>query len=71
MDRTGARRDTRRMKSQPSQPEAGESDSAATRKRSRVSDLQTMIDERDETIRMLNEALSQALDELRSSRRAA
>lgn len=32
--------------------------------RPRITDLQEQIDERDETIRLLNEALSKALDEL-------
>ena len=41
------------------------------RKPARAAELQHMLDERDETIRLLNEALSHALDELRLSSRAA
>jgi hypothetical protein len=39
-------------------------DAAKRRKSARISELETQIDERDETIRLLNEALSRALDEL-------
>ena len=38
--------------------------------RPRIADLVREIDERDETIRLLNEALSKALDELRLSEAA-
>ena len=41
------------------------------RKPTPVVELQRMLDERDETIRLLNEALSHALDELRLTSRAA
>ncbi len=41
------------------------------RKPSRVIEMQKMLDDRDETIRLLNEALSSALDELRLTSRAA
>lgn len=41
------------------------------RKPVRVPDLQKMLVDRDETILLLNEALSQALDELSSTARAA
>ncbi len=42
------------------------------RQRVRISELRVQIDDRDETIRLLNEALSQALAELeRTDRRAA
>jgi len=41
------------------------------RKPVRVADLQTMLDDRDETIRLLNEALSHALDELSRTAKAA
>jgi len=42
------------------------------RQRTRISELRAQIDDRDETIRLLNEALSQALAELeRVDRRAA
>jgi hypothetical protein len=42
------------------------------RQRTRISELRAQIDDRDETIRLLNEALSQALAELeRDDRRAA
>lgn len=34
------------------------------RKPARIAELEAKIDERDETIRLLNEALSRALDEL-------
>ncbi len=37
----------------------------------RVAELEEEIDERDETIRLLNEALSRALDELAALDRAA
>jgi hypothetical protein len=37
----------------------------------RVAELEAEIDERDETIRLLNEALSRALDELTAFDRAA
>jgi hypothetical protein len=42
------------------EPSAGESVDDG----GRIADLQALIDERDETIRLLNEALSRALDEL-------
>jgi hypothetical protein len=41
------------------------------RRPSRVAEMQGLLDERDETIRLLNEALSRALDELRLTSRAA
>ena len=42
------------------------------RQRVRISELRAQIDDRDQTIRLLNEALSRALDELeRGDRRAA
>jgi hypothetical protein len=37
----------------------------------RINELQQAIDDRDETIRLLNEALSRALDELDEAGRAA
>jgi hypothetical protein len=37
---------------------------AGSRRRERITDLRAQIDERDETIRLLNEALSRALEEL-------
>ena len=37
----------------------------------RIAELEVEIDERDETIRLLNEALSRALDELAALDRAA
>jgi hypothetical protein len=40
-------------------------------KPTRAGKLQHILDERDETIRLLNEALSHALDELRRTSRAA
>jgi hypothetical protein len=43
----------------------------APRKRSRVIEMQKMLDDRDETIRLLNEALSRALDELARTSKAA
>jgi hypothetical protein len=39
-------------------------DAAKGRKSTRISELEAQIDERDETIRLLNEALSRALGEL-------
>lgn len=38
---------------------------------SRIVEMQRLLDDRDETIRLLNEALSRALDELRLRSRAA
>ncbi len=38
---------------------------------SRVTAMQAAIDERDETIRLLNEALSVALDDINGMRKAA
>ena len=40
-------------------------------KNERIDEFTRAIDERDETIRLLNEALSRALDELTGERRAA
>jgi hypothetical protein len=37
----------------------------------RIQEIKIAIDERDETIRQLNEALSRALDELNAAREAA
>ena len=37
---------------------------AGPSRRERITDLRAQIDERDETIRLLNEALSRALEEL-------
>lgn len=37
---------------------------AESRRRERITDLRAQMDERDETIRLLNEALSRALEEL-------
>lgn len=41
------------------------------RRPSRIVEMQRLLDDRDETIRLLNEALSRALDELRLTLRAA
>jgi hypothetical protein len=41
------------------------------RKQPRIVEMEAQIDERDETIRLLNEALSRALDELNMLDRAA
>jgi uncharacterized coiled-coil protein SlyX len=41
------------------------------RKRDRIAELEAQVDERDETIRLLNEALSRALDELNALDEAA
>jgi len=41
------------------------------RRPSRIVEMQRLLDDRDETIRLLNEALSRALDELRLTSRAA
>ena len=40
-------------------------------KNDRIGELSRAIDDRDETIRLLNEALSRALDELTGEHRAA
>lgn len=50
---------------------AKDTDTKPSGKTSRVAALQSQIDERDETIRLLNEALSVALDELNGVRKAA
>ena len=47
-----------------------QTESNAQRKPVRIDDLQKLIDERDETIRLLNEALSRALDELQRTHAA-
>ena len=44
---------------------------AGSRRVTRIADLRAQIDERDETIRLLNEALSRALDELESTGKIA
>lgn len=41
------------------------------RKSDRIAELEAQVDERDETIRLLNEALSRALDELNPLDKAA
>lgn len=41
------------------------------RKRDRIVELEAEVDQRDETIRLLNEALSRALDELNALDKAA
>jgi hypothetical protein len=41
------------------------------RRPSRIVEMQRLLEDRDETIRLLNEALSRALDELRLTSRAA
>jgi hypothetical protein len=58
----------RRMQNEAN-PEAGKKQSP--RKTPRVIELETQIDQRDETIRLLNEALSRALDELNMLNEAA
>ena len=45
-------------------------ESKMPRKPSRVIEMQKLLDDRDETIRLLNEALSRALDELRLTSKA-
>lgn len=50
-------------------PEADKKPSG--RKTPRIVELETQIDQRDETIRLLNEALSRALDELNMLNEAA
>lgn len=42
----------------------------APRRPARIIEMRKMIDDRDETIRLLNEALSRALDELRRTHAA-
>jgi hypothetical protein len=59
----------RRMKETPAALPTPD-DSAKSRKSTRISELEAQIDERDETIRLLNEALSRALDELELPRAA-
>ncbi|HYM15739.1 MAG TPA: hypothetical protein VEZ14_09275 [Dehalococcoidia bacterium] len=44
--------------------QAPPADTPPSRKPARIAELEARIDERDETIRLLNEALSRALDEL-------
>ncbi len=64
--RLGARHNRSIMEQQPAQPEANASPAPAS-----VGELQRLIDERDETIRLLNQALSRALDELDRAAQAA
>ncbi len=64
-----ARRQNRGMENERTQAEAA--DARSRRKSPRVIELQAQIDERDEIIRLLNEALSRALDELTDARQAA
>jgi hypothetical protein len=64
----GARRHNRRMMKQQTDTNTA---AAARRKNTSISDLRAQIDQRDETIRLLNEALSRALDELTELDRAA
>jgi hypothetical protein len=45
-------------------------DAAKRRKSAQISELEAQVDARDETIRLLNEALSRALDELELQRAA-
>ena len=46
------------------------SESGDPRRPARIIEMQKMIDDRDETIRLLSEALSRALDELRRTHAA-
>jgi hypothetical protein len=48
-----------------------EHEGIVTKKPARIVELEREMDERDETIRMLNEALSHALDELAAMPEAA
>ena len=66
MARGESARDNRRMenKTTPDKP-------TPRRVPARVTELEAEIDERDETIRLLNEALSRALDEMSALERAA
>jgi hypothetical protein len=68
MARTAESSHNRRMKTQP---QIEEMPAPPARKPSRIAMLQSQIDERDDTIRQLNEALSIALDELNADRKAA
>jgi len=65
-----ARRQNRLMENELTQAETA-TGSRSRRKSPRVIELQAQIDERDEIIRLLNEALSRALDELTDGRQAA
>ena len=47
-----------------------QADSQTPRTPTRIGDFQKLIDDRDETIRLLNEALSRALDELQRTHAA-
>lgn len=69
MAAVAARHQNRRMENERTQVDAA--DARSRRKSPRVIELQAQIDERDEIIRLLNEALSRALDELTDGRQAA
>jgi len=62
------RRHNRRMMKQQTDTHTA---TGTRRKGTSISELRALIDQRDETIRMLNEALSRALDELTELDRAA
>ena len=65
-----ARRQNRDMENELTRAETP-TDAGRRRKSPRVIELEAQIDERDEIIRLLNEALSRALDELTDGRQAA
>ena len=65
-----ARRQNRGMENEFVKAETP-TDAGRLRKSPRVVELEAQIDERDEIIRLLNEALSRALDELTDGRQAA
>ncbi len=68
MEAVPARRQNRRMQREAKSDAEKKQDG---RKAPRIIELETQIDERDETIRLLNEALSRALDELNALNEAA
>lgn len=59
------KRQNRRMRTEDEDPKKNRGE------RDRVAELEAELDERDETIRLLNEALSRALDELNALDEAA
>lgn len=59
------KRENRRMQTENEDPKK------SRRKRDRIVELEAEVDQRDETIRLLNEALSRALDELNALDKAA
>jgi hypothetical protein len=68
MAAAGSGRHNRRMMKQQTDTNTA---ADSRRKSTSISELRALIDQRDETIRLLNEALSRALDELTELDRAA